>query len=172
MTVSAEVVVIAAMAANRVIGAGGEIPWHYPKDLERFQLFTSGNPVIFGRKTHENIVEMHGSTLPDRKHIVLTSTPNTDQFRDDVIAVGSVDSAIEAGQQACHASGQRSAVYIAGGESVYRQTVDIADQIELTVIHTEHDGDAYFPELGDSWEERYRESHDDMDFISLRKIDH
>ena len=171
MTVSNKIVIIGAMSTNRVIGSGGELPWHYPKDLERFQLLTRGNPVIFGRKTHENIVAKHGSTLPDRTHIVLTSTPNADQFADNVITAGSIDRAIAAGQQVCQTADHPAAIYIAGGESVYEQTIEFADQIELTVIHSAYDGDAYFPELGDSWVETYRETHDDMDFVSLHNPD-
>lgn len=173
MTVSNKVVIIVAMSENRVIGVDGEIPWHYPKDLERFQLFTSGNPLILGRKTHENIVELQGSPLPDRTHIVVTNSPNTDRFCDDVITAGSIDRAIAAGQQVCDSdtSPQCSAIYIAGGASIYEQTLDIADQIELTVIHSEYDGDAYFPELGDSWTETYRQSHENMDFVSLSRED-
>lgn len=170
MKSSTKIVIIAAMSQNRVIGVDGDLPWHYPKDMRRFKQFTSGNPVIFGRKTHENIVSSYGSTLPDRTHIVVTTTPNSGEFADDVITAGSVDEAISAGREICKTTRQGSAIYIAGGESIYNQTIDIADQIELTEIHSVYDGDAFFPELDtDLWAETYREEHDEMDFISLSK---
>lgn len=168
MKSSTKIVIIAAMSENRVIGVDGELPWHYPKDMQRFKHLTSGNPVIFGRKTHENIVSSYGSTLPDRTHIVVTTSPNTDSFADDVITAGSVDEAIAAGREICSTTRQGSAIYIAGGESIYNQTIDTVDQIELTEIHATYDGDAFFPELdADVWSEIYREEHDEMDFITL-----
>jgi dihydrofolate reductase len=62
---------IAAMSLNRVIGAGGKIPWHLPDDFRWFKKMTMGNVVVMGRKTFENL----GQPLPNRKNMVLTRHP-------------------------------------------------------------------------------------------------
>lgn len=168
MKSATKLVLIAAVAQNGVIGSDGNLPWEHQKDMERFKKLTCGNPLIVGRRTHDNIVSSHGGTLPDRTHIVVTTTPNADHFRDEVITAGSVEGAIEAGRKICKTSRQGPAIYVGGGASIYDQTIDYADRIELTKIHTDHDGDAYFPELDtETWAESYRQQHDELDFVTL-----
>ena len=62
---------IAAMSLNRVIGAGGKIPWHLPEDFKWFKKMTMGNVVVMGRKTFESL----GQPLPNRKNLILTRHP-------------------------------------------------------------------------------------------------
>jgi len=62
---------IAAMSLNRVIGAGGKIPWHLPEDFKWFKKMTMGNVIVMGRKTFESL----GQPLPSRKNMVLTRHP-------------------------------------------------------------------------------------------------
>lgn len=134
-----EIVLIAALAEeNRVIGREGDLPWHLPEDLKRFKRLTSGHAVIMGRKTFESIVSRLGRPLPDRRSVVLTSRSG---FYDhpDVTVCGSLEEALEA---VAHEDG----VYVAGGASVYEQTLPLADRLELTVVEGTWEGDAEFPE--------------------------
>ncbi|MFC6770276.1 dihydrofolate reductase, partial [Halorubrum pallidum] len=68
-----DIVLVAAVADNGVIGDDGGMPWHYPADLARFKRLTTGHPVIVGRATHERIVDRIGGPLPDRTSVVLTT---------------------------------------------------------------------------------------------------
>ncbi|WP_156346521.1 dihydrofolate reductase [Verrucomicrobium spinosum] len=69
-----QLIAIAAMASNRVIGRDGTLPWHLPEDLKFFKKTTAGHPVLMGRKTFESIVAALGKPLPNRRNIVLSST--------------------------------------------------------------------------------------------------
>lgn len=68
-----DLVLVAAVAENRVIGDDGGMPWHYPADLARFKRLTTGHPVIVGRATYESIADRIGGPLPDRTSVVLTT---------------------------------------------------------------------------------------------------
>lgn len=155
-----EIVLIAAVAANGVIGDAGEIPWDYPADLQRFKRLTTGHPVILGRRTHEEILDDLGRPLPDRTSIVLTTSgvPN----HDSVIQVEGIDAAVEAA-----AKTESDTAFVAGGERVYRQFLDRADRMEVTEIHDAVEGDTYFPDWDRSnWEERDREDHGEFSFVT------
>lgn len=128
---------IAAYDRNRTIGLNGELPWHLPEDLKRFRRITMGHPVIVGRITWESIkVPLEGRTL-----IVLTrdhplSPPP------GVIVAHSIDEAIRRGRET-----GTDELFVAGGESVYRQTIDRADRILVTEIDACFDGDRFFPPI-------------------------
>ena len=132
--------IIAAMAENRVIGRGDEMPWEIPSELRRFKETTMGHPVIMGRKTFESI----GHPLPGRKNIIITrqqdySPPGGVVVQDLTAALSTCDGADE--------------VFICGGEAVYREAMPFADRIYLTIIDEEFDGDAFFPEIPDDFVE-------------------
>lgn len=151
---------MAAVAANGVIGADGEIPWHLPADLRRFKRLTTGHPVVMGRRTHESILADLGEPLPDRTSVVLTTTGVEGSPR--VVAVDSVEAAMDAAR----ATGS-SVVFVAGGQTVYEQFLPRADRLELTELHDAHEGDTHFPELDPAtWRERDREHHDAFDFVT------
>lgn len=129
-----EIVLIAAMSSNRVIGNNNAIPWHIPEELQYFKRTTMGFPLIMGRKTHEAI----GSALPGRKNIVITR--NKEIKYKGCLVVHSIDEALEA-------SGDARRVFILGGENIFRQTIKIANTILLTVLDRDLDGDTFFPEF-------------------------
>lgn len=146
-----ELVLIAAMAANRVIGVDGQLPWHLPADLRRFRQHTSGHPVLMGRRTFESI----GRPLPNRTNMVLSRDP-------DYVADGCwvYDSLADAVTAAAVAPGGEQ-VWIIGGGDLYRTTIDIADRLELTVLDAEIEGDTYFPPIDlHRWELAASEHHD------------
>lgn len=120
--------IIVAYAHNRVIGRDGKIPWHLPNDLRYFKRITSGHTVVMGRKTFESI----GRPLPQRRNIVLT-------HGNDIHL---------AGIEVVHSKQEVLAfddAFIIGGEAVYRQFIDVADQLYVTEIVLNTEGDAFFP---------------------------
>lgn len=152
-----EKVIIAAMDENRVIGKDNDIPWHFPEDLEHFKNTTMGFPVVMGRSTYESLPESF-RPLPGRTNIVLTrSSFETDESVKIANSLGEAWSlAEETGKEK---------VFIIGGASIYRQTLDKADRMILTEVHGEYEGDTYFPEFQDSWKEVEREDHGEISFV-------
>lgn len=150
------VTLVAAVAANGVIGADGTMPWHLPEDLARFKALTMGHTMIMGRRTYESI----GRPLPGRTTVVVTRQP--DWSADGVIVVGSVDDAL--------AIPDDGEAFVVGGAEIYRQTLDAADVLEITLIDERPAGDTYFPEVDwEDWEEVEREDHDGFSFVTFHR---
>lgn len=139
--------VIAAMAANRVIGQGNRLPWHLPEDLQHFKALTMGHHIVMGRKTYDSI----GKSLPGRTTVIVTR--NVDYAVPGCIAVNSIDAALTA----CHGD---SEIFFVGGAEIYAQALPIADRIYLTEIKRDFPGDAHFPPFDPAqWQEVSREKH-------------
>ena len=152
------VVLVAAVAANGVIGADGEIPWHLPADLEHFRALTVGHPVVVGRCTHDAIRTRLDGPLPDRTNVVLTNSPGT--LPDDVVAVDSVAAALDA-------VGDAATAYVAGGASVYEQFLPRADAMVLSELDEAFAGDTQFPDVDpDRWHDASRERYDRFDVVT------
>lgn len=130
---------IAAMARNRVIGAGGKMPWHLPEDLKSFKKITNGHPVIMGRKTFDSI----GKPLPGRTNFVVTRDQSL--RLDGCRVASSLDEAL-ARAGAVDVPGHEEVCVIGGGE-IYRQALPSADRLYLTVIDRDFEGDAFFPDF-------------------------
>lgn len=144
-----EIGLIAAMDRNRVIGAGGALPWHLPADLKWFRRCTVGKPVIMGRRTWESL---GGRALPERPNIVLTTHAGFE-------APGAtVANGLEA---ALAAAGEHEEVMVIGGAVVFDATIHLADRLYLTVVDAEFEGDTWFPvfDTGE-WRETLCEPHD------------
>lgn len=129
------VALIAALAANGVIGRDGALPWRLPADLARFKRLTTGHPVVMGRKTHESI----GRALPGRTNIVLTR--GAARF-DGCETVASVEAAIERAQRE-----GASELWVIGGAAIYEAFLPRAERLELTHVEAEIEGDVRFPPL-------------------------
>jgi dihydrofolate reductase len=121
---------IAAMSLNRVIGAGGKIPWHLPDDFKWFKKTTTGHVIVMGRKTFESI----GKPLPNRINAVLSRSG----FRHD--GVHTIQSLAELAGLAADRE-----VFICGGAEVYRQTLPLCSDLYLTVVKRTVEGDTFFP---------------------------
>lgn len=131
-----ELILIAAVAENKVIGYKGKVPWHYKEDLKHFRELTLGHPIIMGRKTYESI----GKPLDRRFNIILTK--NSIHKQNGIIAVShSLEEAIET----CN-DGE---IYVIGGEKVYKEAIlhPLAKRLEITHIHRGYKGDAFFPKI-------------------------
>lgn len=124
--------IIAAMSKNRVIGNNNSLIWKLPNDLKRFKDLTSGSPIIMGRKTYESI----GKPLPNRRNIIISRNENLQI--DDCEVVSSLDEALLLTNNDC---------FIIGGGEIYKESIEIADKIYLTIVQKEFEGDTYFPEI-------------------------
>jgi dihydrofolate reductase len=132
---------IVAMAANRVIGVDGQMPWHLSADLKRFKNITMGSPILMGRVTFEAI----GRPLPGRDNLVISRNP--DFCPSGCRVFSDIDSAL-ASASACEQ------LFVIGGASLYQAVLPLADYVHLTVIDRLFDGDTYFPLLDDGdWDE-------------------
>ncbi len=129
-----EIILIAAMAANRVIGRNNVIPWHIPGEQKRFRVTTWGHPLIMGRRTHESI----GRALPGRRNIVVTRNRDYGSHGCEI-----VHSLAEA-YAICR---DEKRVFNIGGEQLYSQGLFQAETLILTILNGPVDGDAYFPDF-------------------------
>ncbi|HCX00190.1 MAG TPA: type 3 dihydrofolate reductase [Pantoea sp.] len=138
---------IAALAADRVIGMEGAMPWNLPADLAWFKRNTLNKPVIMGRLTFESI----GRPLPGRLNIVVSRQPDT---AEGVTWVTSLDEAIKA-------AGDVPEIMVIGGGRIYEQMLKRADRLYLTHIDAEVEGDTQFPDYEpDEWQSTFSEFHD------------
>lgn len=160
MNVNAPIVLIAAVARNRVIGLGNALPWHLPEDLRHFRDLTRGHAVVMGRKTWESLPPRF-RPLPDRLNIVLTRTPAYP-------AAGAVvASALADARQVAIEQGAGT-IFVIGGAELYAHALPLADRMELTEIDADFVGDAFFPafEAGE-WRETARHSLHSADGLPL-----
>ena len=139
---------IYARAANGVIGLNNTMPWHLPEDLAHFKQLTSGNPVVMGRKTWDSLPARF-RPLPGRTNIVVTR--NADWSAEGVLRASSLEEALQAGAQ------HGDTVWVMGGAQIYAQALPLADEVEVTIIHQDFEGDAYAPELGAEWVQAQRQ---------------
>jgi dihydrofolate reductase len=147
---------IAAMGSNRAIGIDNGLPWRLPADLRRFKALTLGHTLVMGRKTFESI----GRPLPGRTTIVVTRRP--DYAPPGIEVAHSVEEALTRAMRALPEKGDNpEEIFIAGGEEIFRQTLDRADRLHLTWIEKEFPGDTFFPEFDESaWRLAEREDHE------------
>ena len=125
--------IIAAIAANNVIGKNNKLPWYAPEELEHFYKLINGKPILMGRKTYESI----GKPIKNSQNIVLSHDLSL-----QLPGCKVVDS-VAATLDLYHDDVE---VMVIGGESIYRQFLPVTNKMYLTFIDHQFDGDAYFPE--------------------------
>ena len=153
-----EIVIVAAVAANGVIGADGTVPWHLPDDLRHFKETTIGHPVIMGRRTYDSIEARLGGPLPGRTNVVLSR--GSPDLPDGVVLAGSVEEALD------HASERDDRVYVVGGATVYEAFFPRADRLVLTELERSYEGDTRFPGWDSTeWTEVDRDERDGYAFV-------
>ena len=158
MSADTRITLIAAMARNRTIGAGNRLPWHLSEDLRRFRRLTTGHVLVLGRKTFESI----GSRPLIGRVLVVVSRGRIETQR-GVEHAGSVEEALTRAREIAEAGGCGE-VFVAGGAEIYRQTLPVADRLQLTIIEEDFPGDAYFPEFDPAqWTLVEREDHGPTD---------
>lgn len=128
---------IVARSKNNVIGKNGQIPWKIKGEQKQFRELTTGNVVIMGRKSYEEI----GHPLPNRMNIVVSGS--ADYTGENLLTVKSLKEAIEAAGDAD--------VYVSGGYGLFKEAIPIVDKMYITEIDMEvEDGDVFFPEFDKS----------------------
>lgn len=148
------IALIVAYAKNRVIGNKGQIPWRIKGEQTRFRELTTGNVVIMGRRSYEEI----GRPLPNRYTIVVSGTKKFEA--ENCTTVGSLKEAInlvkEKGFEDKH-------IYVSGGAGLYKEAIEIVDKMYITEIDAVIEGDTYFPEFDESEWEKNTDLHVDGD---------
>lgn len=155
-----EIVLVVAVADNRVIGADGGMPWHLSADFRRLKALTMGKPLVMGRRTFDSLPGI----LPGRRHIVIT--------RDAAWEAEGTERAGSLGEALTIANAPH--IIIFGGAQVYAEALPMADRIELTEVHASPSGDTRFPAFDRAeWSETFREAHPPegklpgFDFVTL-----
>ena len=162
--------IISAVAENGIIGRNNDLPWKISADLAYFAKTTKGKPVIMGLNTFKSIFSRIGKPLPGRKNIVLV-------FEKDPTLVG-CEQATSLKEAFEIASADKQEVFVIGGASIYKQSIDFADKLYVTRIHASPDGDTSFPEINPKkWKLISSEDHKkdeknefDYSFIIYAKI--
>ena len=145
-----ELTIIVAAGEDNAIGKDNDLIWHLSNDLKRFKALTSGHYIIMGRKTFESFPK----PLPNRTHVVITRQEDY-KAPDGVIVVNNLEDAIDA-------SKKDNQPFIIGGGEIYKQSMALADKLEVTRVHsTFEDADTFFPEIDPAkWKEVGRTTHD------------
>jgi dihydrofolate reductase len=155
-----EIVIIAAVARNRVIGKDNQLLWHIPEDMAHFKALTAGHTVIMGRRTWESLPERF-RPLPGRRNIVITrqagyAAPGAE-------LAGSLEKALELASTA-------AVTFIIGGEQIYTQAMAVADRLEITEVDLEPEGDAWFPEISaNEWNRTMRATGTNCSFATYHR---
>ena len=141
------ITIIAAAASNHALGKDKKLIWHLSKDLRHFKTLTNGHAVIMGRKTFESMPR----ALPNRTNIVITR--QSDYQAENITVTSSLSEALTIAKD-------DPRPFIIGGGEIYKQSMSIADEIELTRVHADFDADTFFPEINShQWKEVWREEH-------------
>jgi len=150
--------IIAAIAKNRVIGKDGKLPWHISEDLKRFKRLTTGHAVLMGRRTFESL----GQPLPNRRNVVLTSRPIP-----GVETYSSLPGALKALKD-------QERVFVIGGGNIFSQMIERADELYLTDVDQEVQGDVFFPPyehmIGKTFHLVAREDHNGYAFLDYARL--
>ena len=133
-----QIALVAAMAANGVIGMQGGLPWRLPTDLKRFKALTIGKPVIMGRKTWDSI----GRPLPGRLNIVVSRNPGF--VPAGAIAAANLGDAIAIARKMQPGAGD---ICVIGGGELYAQALPLAARLYITHVVAEPQGDTWFPPI-------------------------
>jgi dihydrofolate reductase len=157
-----KIIIISAIAQNRVIGrSNGDMPWHIKEEFQHFKNTTLGFPVIMGRKTFSTL----GKPLKGRPNIVITRDKALRFEFDDVKKFYSLNEAIEY----CKTL-KTEKIFVIGGGDVYKQAIKIADEMILSFLTFEADGDVYFPEIDEKvWKVTSREKRDQFEIVSYAR---
>lgn len=122
---------------NGVIGFNNVMPWHIKEELAHFKRETLNHSLLMGRTTFEGI----GRALPNRTTYLLTSKTDYEVADDNVIVINDAMALIEKFKDS------QEILFIAGGQKIYDQFYQYADELIISIIDDEYDGDAYFTDI-------------------------
>lgn len=157
-----EIILIAAMAKNRVIGRNNKMPWRIPEELQFFKKTTMGHPMIMGRKTFESLP----SPLPGRRHIVLSRST------DYLPKGGEYASSLRDALKRCNGAEK---VFIIGGAQIFEQSLTVVTTLLLTYLEREVEGDVFFPlfsedEFVEESRKRYPDGTEPFTVVTYRRV--
>lgn len=141
-----QIVHVVAKDRQNCIGKNNELAWHIPEDLKHFKTITTGGVVVMGRKTFESI----GKPLPNRTNWVITR--DTTWTADGVKVAHSLEQVLELAGDDC----TDGKLFIIGGGEIYRQSIDMADILEITEVDLDIKGDAFYPPIPSDFTEVWR----------------
>jgi len=148
-----DIVLLAAVAENGVIGRDNGLPWRLKSDMAHFRSLTMGKPVVMGRKTYQSI----GKPLPGRTTIIVSR--DAAFAAPGILVAPSLAAALEAARGDALRRGA-DAIFVAGGEDIYKQVMPLATRLAITEVRKSVDGDARFPAIDpQSWRETARSEH-------------
>jgi dihydrofolate reductase len=149
-----QIVLIAAVAENGVIGQGGTMPWRLKSDMRHFRSLTIDRPVVMGRKTY---LSLWVRPLPRRTSIVVTR--DAAFTAPGIVVATDLDTALQAARGDALRRGITD-IMVIGGAEIYAQAMPLADRLEITQIHAAPEGEVRFPAIDPAvWRESARESH-------------
>jgi dihydrofolate reductase len=138
--VTGDIVLVAAVAENGVIGRGNALPWRLKSDLKHFRALTTGKPVLMGRRTFESIAR----PLPGRTNIVVSRDRGF--FAPGIVVTWSLADALAVA--AADASRRNvNEIMVVGGADIYAALMPQAARLEITRVHLRPEGDVLFPEI-------------------------
>jgi len=130
-----KVSLVAAVARGGVIGRDGTIPWRLPEDMKRFRELTTGHAVVMGRRTWDSLPDRF-RPLPDRRNVVIT---RSDAWASEgAERAGSLEEALDGLEGKEH-------VFVIGGAEIYAAALPLADELLLTELDLDVEGDTFFP---------------------------
>ncbi len=133
--------IIVAVSRNGVIGRDGDMPWRLSTDLKRFKALSMGKPLVMGRKTFESV---GSKPLPGRPHVIVSRNAVIEM--PGVETATSVKEGLEQARVLARETGADALCVVGGGE-IYRQTIADADELHVTHVETDLEGDTYFPAI-------------------------
>ncbi|MBP2032049.1 dihydrofolate reductase [Clostridium algifaecis] len=155
--------IIVAIGENNIIGKNNNLIWHISDDLKRFKKITSGKTIVMGRKTFESLP----GVLPNRKHIILSRDKNYTVKDENVHIVHDMNDILKY-------KDTKEEIFIIGGGQIYNEFLPYCKRLYLTKIHSNQEGDTYFPKFDindyDIIEEKSLKDNDlEYSFITLEK---
>lgn len=145
------ILLIAAVGENLELGKNNQLLWHLPDDFKRFKQLTTGHHIILGRKTFESFPK----PLPNRTHVIITHQKDylKNSPFENCIVVNSINDALKLVPK-------DEVNYIIGGANIYKQSINLADVIELTRVHGSFEADTFFPKIDlNEWKLTFEEFH-------------
>lgn len=146
---SIKIVHVVAMDNNHCIGKNNQLAWHIPADLQHFKTLTTEGVIVMGRKTFESL----GRLLPKRIHHVITRDASWQH--DGVKVAHDLDTAIKNAKTDALAIGADK-IFIIGGGEIYRQSLPMADILEITHVDLAIQGDTFYPALPETFTKVWR----------------
>lgn len=156
-------IIIAAVAKNGVIGrTNGEMPWHSKEEFQHFRNTTIGFPLIMGRKTFESL----GKPLKGRLNIIITKNPDLKYNFDEVKIFHSLDEAYSYCEKE-----KFEKIFITGGGHIYNLTINHVDELIISIMNFNAEGDVYFPKIDEKiWKVKSNEKRSEFEIFYYEKI--